>query len=116
VVGAGGITSTAQDLLIWSEALFQNQLLPKEKMNAYFKARVTWKEWDAGYGYGWMTDKGLFRISKNHTVYYHPGTEFGFYDMLVLQPDKKLVLILLNNTGEFPRFDMTDLILGEMNK
>jgi len=116
VIGAGGITSTAEDLLIWSEALFQNQLLPKEKMNEYFKARVSWKEWDAEYGYGWMTDKGLFRTSKNHTVLYHPGTEFGFYDMLVLQPDKKLALVLLNNTGEFPRFDMTDLILSEMNK
>ena len=116
VVGAGGITSTAEDLQIWSDALFQDKLLSSEKMAEYFRVRVGWKEWNAGYGYGWMTDNGLFRISKNHMVLYHPGTEFGFYDMLVLQPDKQLTLILLNNTGEFPRFEMTDLILSEMNK
>jgi hypothetical protein len=46
---------------------------------------------------------------------YIPGTEMGFYDMLVRQPDKGIVILLLNNTGDFPRFDMTDLILKELD-
>jgi len=116
VTGAGGITSTAEDLLIWSNALDSNRLLPKEKMNELFLPRVEWKEWDAYYGYGWMIDRNLFQVSKKQTVLYHPGTEFGFFDMLVLQPGRGVVVILLNNTGDFPRFDITDLILDELNQ
>jgi len=115
VAGAGGITSTAEDLLIWANALQTEQLLPKDKMNELFIPRVEWKEWDASYGYGWMIDRNAFQVSKKHLIQYHPGTEFGFFDMLVIQPDKGNVLILLNNTGDFPRFDMTDLILTTLN-
>jgi CubicO group peptidase (beta-lactamase class C family) len=116
VVGAGGITSMPEDLAIWSNALLQNKLLPPDQMNELFKPRAEWNDWDAEYGYGWMTDKDLFQVSKKHSVHYHPGTEFGFYSMLVLQPDKNLTLILLNNKGEFPRFDITDLILTFINQ
>jgi CubicO group peptidase (beta-lactamase class C family) len=116
VAGAGGITSSAEDLLIWSNAMDSDRLLPKEKMNELFIPRVEWKEWDAYYGYGWMIDRNLFQVSKKNAVLYHPGTEFGFFDMLALQPDKGVVVILLNNTGDFPRFDMTDLILTVLNQ
>jgi CubicO group peptidase (beta-lactamase class C family) len=115
VVGAGGITSTAEDLLLWANAIFSNQLLPSGDMSELFIPRVEWKEWDASYGYGWMMDHHVFQVSDKHEIRYHPGTEFGFYDMFVLQPDKRNVIILLNNTGDFPRFDMTDLILNELN-
>ncbi len=115
VVGAGGITSTAEDLLIWANALTSGKLLPQEKMQELFLPRVEWKEWDASYGYGWMIDRNLFQVSSKHTINYHPGTEFGFFDMLVLQPDKGIVVVLLSNTGDFPRFDITDLILSELN-
>jgi CubicO group peptidase (beta-lactamase class C family) len=115
VAGAGGITSTAEDLLIWSNAVDSSKLIPKEIMRELFIPRVEWKDWDAYYGYGWMIDRNLFQVSKKHSAIYHPGTEFGFYDMLVLQPDKGIVVILLNNTGDFPRFDITDLILDELN-
>jgi CubicO group peptidase (beta-lactamase class C family) len=116
VTGAGGITSTSEDLLQWANALTSNKLLPKNEMDELFKPRVEWKDWDAYYGYGWMTDRDLFQISQLHVVRYHPGTEFGFFDMLVMQPDNEIVVILLNNTGDFPRFDMTDLILNELDK
>ncbi|HVU56952.1 MAG TPA: serine hydrolase [Puia sp.] len=114
-LGAGGITSTAQDLLLWHDALSANTLLPKEKMDELFKPRVQWDEWGAWYGYGWMIDRLQFDAAKKHTIQYHPGTEIGFYDMLVRQPDKDIFIILLNNHGDFPRFDMTDLILNELN-
>jgi CubicO group peptidase (beta-lactamase class C family) len=115
ITGAGGISSTIEDLLRWNEALSSASLVPHEEMEQIFKPRVEWKEWGAGYGYGWMLDRFQFRVSKKHTIQYHPGTETGFYSMLVRQPDKGIVIILLNNTGEFPRFDMTDLILELLN-
>ena len=112
VVGAGGITSTAEDLLLWANGLSSGLLLPKEKVHELFERRVEWPDWDAWYGYGWMIDRYMFAVSKKHTIQYHPGTDLGFYSMIALQPDKEAVVILLNNTGEFPRFDMTDLILS----
>jgi CubicO group peptidase (beta-lactamase class C family) len=115
VVGAGGITSTCLDLLIWAKALDSGKLISKPLTEELFKPRVEWKDWDAYYGYGWMIDRNLFQASKKHIVQYHPGTEFGFYDMFMLQPDKGIVLILMSNTGDFPRFDMSDLILDELN-
>jgi CubicO group peptidase (beta-lactamase class C family) len=115
VVGAGGITSTAEDLALWNNALTSNTLLPDEKMNELFKPRVEWNEWGAYYGFGWMIDRFQFEAAKKHTIQYHPGTEVGFYDMLVRQPDKDIFIILLSNKSDFPRFDMTDLILNELN-
>lgn len=35
--------------------------------------------------------------------------------MFVRQPDKDVTIVLLNNTGDFPRFEITDLILNELN-
>ncbi|MBO9729391.1 MAG: serine hydrolase [Chitinophaga sp.] len=115
VVGAGGITSCVEDLLAWHDALSTHTLLSPYWMNELFKPRVEWKEWDAWYGYGWMIDKLQFKASKKHNIEYHPGTELGQYAMLARQPDKDIVIILLNNTGEFPRFEITDLLLDLLN-
>lgn len=116
-LGAGGVIATAADLLRWSEALYANVLLPKEQMEELFRPRAAYTDWDAFYGYGWMIDRRLFRVSKaSHVVSYHPGTDFGFYTMFVRQPDSGTVVVLLNNTGDFPRFDLTDLILKELDQ
>lgn len=115
VSGAGGITSTLEDLLKWSHSIEEETLLPKKKLDLLFVPRASYSDWDADYGYGWMLDKYKFKSSKNHIVRYHPGTDFGFYSMFVKQQDKKITLILLNNTGDFPRFEISDLILNTLN-
>jgi len=84
-------------------------------MEQLIKPRVAYTDWDAFYGYGWMIDDFKFLASKKHNIIYHPGTDLGFYTMFLKEPDLDLTIILLNNTGEFPRFDMTDLILDELN-
>lgn len=116
VAGAGGIASTVHDLLKWDEALYSTKLLPADKINELFKPRSEYVDWDAWYGYGWMIDRKLFNQSKKHTIIYHPGTDFAYYTMFVRQPDRKSLIILLNNSGDFPRFDMTDLILNVINQ
>lgn len=115
VIGAGGVTSTTEDLLKWSNAIEKEILLPKEKMNKLFVPRADYADWDADYGYGWMLDRYQFQASKKHQIRYHPGTELGFYSMFLKQPDKNISIILLSNTGDFPRFPITDLILNELN-
>lgn len=78
--------------------------------------RAPYLDWNAYYGYGWMIDQSQFSVSKKHQVVYHLGTDNGFNSMFLKQPDKGITLILLNNTGAFPIFDITDLILDELDR
>jgi hypothetical protein len=57
----------------------------------------------------------MFSASKESEIYYHPGTDFGFYSMFVKQPELGITIILLSNTGEFPRFELTELMLNQLN-
>lgn len=115
VIGAGGITSTTNDLLSWSKALDNETLLPLAKINQMFQPKSDYTDWDAYYGYGWLIDRYMFTASKKNKIVYHPGTDYGFFSMFVKEPDEDITIILLNNTGEFPRFEISELILNELN-
>jgi len=115
VYGAGGIWSSAADLLKYHDGLLTNKLLPLPQKMEMLKPRVEFKDYNAMYDYGWMTDKSAFAASQKHVVTYHPGTDLGFFTMYVRQEDTDSCIILLNNTGDFPRYDMTDLILNIIN-
>jgi CubicO group peptidase (beta-lactamase class C family) len=109
VAGAGAITSTTTDLLKWDNAHDDPAL------NELFIPRTWYHDWGAHYGYGWNIDKYQFRASKKHTIQYHGGTDFGFQSILARQPDKDNLVVLLNNTGEFPLFDIMDIVLDVIN-
>jgi CubicO group peptidase (beta-lactamase class C family) len=109
VAGAGAVSSTAGDLLKWDQA--HNDPLAQE----VFIPRTWYHDWGSHYGYGWNIDKFQFWASKKHTIHYHGGTDFGFKSMLARQPDKDNLVVLLNNTGDFPLFDITDLVLDILN-
>ncbi|UCJ07851.1 beta-lactamase family protein [Chitinophaga pendula] len=115
MAGAGAIISNATDLLIWEQALHSDKLLPLREINQMFQPHAHYKDWNADYGYGWMIDKGMFKVSDKHVIQYHPGTDMGCYSMILRQPDEGIVIILLSNSGDFPRFDMADLILQQLN-
>jgi hypothetical protein len=86
-----------------------------ERMQELFHPHTWYHDWGSYYGYGWNIDKYQFWASKKHVIQYHGGTDFGFKSMLARQPDKDNTVILLNNTGEFPVFDITDLLLNIIN-
>lgn len=113
--GAGGIFSSAPDLRKWENALTSCRLIPCERILEMMEPRADYADWHAGYGYGWMTDRLLFRASRKHIVHYHPGTDVGFFSMEVRQPDKGITITMLCNNGDFPRFDLTDLVLEILN-
>ena len=114
-IGAGAITATATDLIRWSEVLETDSLLQPAIRQMMFTPQAAYKEQEGHYGFGWMIDEYQFRVSKKHKVIYHPGTDLGFYAMFVKQPDQEITIVLLSNHGAFPRFDITDLILSELN-
>ena len=113
--GAGGISSSVTDLLKWDEALKTDKLISQTILSQSFLPRAAYDDWDADYGFGWMIDKKMFGQSKSHKIIYHPGTDIGYYSMFVRQPDADNLIIMLSNNGDFPRFDLTDLILDEIN-
>lgn len=116
MAGAAGIASTVNDLLLWDEALYGSQVLAQASVQESIKPRADYADWDAWYGYGWMIDRKLFRQSKKYTIVYHPGTDMGYYTMFLRIPETNTLIVLLNNTGDFPRFDITGLLLDEMDK
>ena len=104
-LGTGGIITTVNDLVKWSEALDDFALLSSTSSELLFQPHADYKDWQSFYGYGWMIDQYQFKESKKHKVIYHPGTDLGFYSMFVKQPDEKITIVLLSNHGDFPRFD-----------
>ncbi|MEM7161112.1 MAG: serine hydrolase [Bacteroidota bacterium] len=115
IYGAGGVHSTAEDLLKWSKAMQEKKIVSDSFHTEMLKPHAAYSDWDASYALGWMIDEHYFGASKEHNIIYHPGTDFGFYTMFLIQPEEEITIILLNNTGEFPRYEMTDLILKELN-
>ncbi len=107
--GAGAICSNASDLLKWDEAHYD------QRFDILFQPREWYHDWGSYYGYGWNIDKYQFFASKKHTIQYHGGTDFGFKSMLARQPDRKNLVVLLNNTGDFPLFDITDIVFDILN-
>ena len=116
VVGAGGISTTAEDLLKWSRAMDDGSLVAKEKFEELITPRAAYEDWDGQYGYGWIIDQFQFSNSRKHRIIYHPGTDNGFYSMFLKQPDEGITIILLNNTSDFPRFEISDLILNQLDR
>ncbi|MES2277568.1 MAG: serine hydrolase [Bacteroidota bacterium] len=114
--GASGISTSAGDLLKFHDGLYTDRLLPKDAKAQMLKTRVDFKDYYAWYDYGWLTDKNVFTASRNkHVITYYPGTDQGFATLFARQEDNDTCIIVLNNTGDFPRYDIADLILNILN-
>jgi CubicO group peptidase (beta-lactamase class C family) len=102
---AGSLYSTVEDLYLWDQALYMNQLLSEKSMESLFKPYI--KAWDDYYGYGWFIhetnngDKGKLKVIE------HGGSINGFNTIISRVPADRNLVVLLNNTGE--------TVLGEMN-
>lgn len=112
LAGSGGITSTTSDLLKFNNGLLTNILLPDSVVQTMYRPRAEYADWNADYGYGWMIDKAQFTASKKSRIIYHPGTDMAFYSMFAKKDETQTLVILLSNTGDFPRFDIIDLVFS----
>lgn len=111
MAGAGGISSTVTDMGKWALAVYNHQLISKPLTDSMLAPRFAYTDWDAWYGYGWMKDEKAFSASKTSSIWYHPGTDVGYYSMFVMVPETQTCIVLLSNHGDFPRYDMTELLL-----
>jgi len=85
-LGDSGIVSTARDLLIWDQALYDTKLLSAEGMARLFTPT------QFGYAFGWIVQDT--RAGKRIS---HTGILPGYTSLISRYPDDRLTVILLSN-------------------
>ncbi len=104
---AGSLYSTVEDLYLWDQSLYTNQLLSKENMDLVFTPYID------GYAYGWGIGKELIGNKSDSTlVNEHQGGINGFHKIISRIPSDKNLVVLLNNTGGAPLSEMKNAING----
>jgi len=107
---AGSLYSSVEDLYLWDQALYTNQLLSKEYMELYFKPYIP-AFGSSSYAYGWGV--GYSKIGNTTDSIYtisHGGGINGFNTNISRSPSDKSLIVLLNNTGGAPLNQMTQSI------
>ena len=92
---AGALYSTVGDLYRWDQALYTEQLIPRELLDQMFTPQVSLYPDAVGsvaYGYGWIVLDHLGR----HLVS-HGGALDGFRSWIFRYPDDHITIIILSN-------------------
>lgn len=105
IAGPYGISSTAQDLLKWDQALYTEKLVSKKEIAIAFKPYLLKNETIAKlsglpYGFGWV-------INEPKKFYFHSGGYPGYTTFIVRYFDKKQTVIVLMNS--YNRINMYEL-------
>lgn len=107
MMGAGGVTSSAEDLATYLVAIFEND--PRIISNTLAKALA--KERKGGYEFGWEFD-----TVAGQRIIFHGGLNPGFLAMVKYKPQtREGVLILTNMSGSHEGnfiYGVTDYALG----
>ena len=108
---AGALYSTVEDLFLWDQALYTEKLLPQKYMDLLFKEHTS--SWGQHYGYGWEIGKmSLGNTREQIQTIGHGGAINGFNTKITRIPSEKSLILLFNNTGGAPLYDMTTAING----
>jgi CubicO group peptidase (beta-lactamase class C family) len=109
---AGALYSTAEDLYLWDQALYTNQLLRKESMDLIFAKHINAGE-GTYYGYGWfIEDIPVGNTEEQLQTTGHGGGIHGFGTLITRIPSDKSLIVLLDNTGGGALEKMTNSIAG----
>jgi CubicO group peptidase (beta-lactamase class C family) len=97
---AGSLYSTVEDLYLWDRALYTEKLLKDDLKKQMFTPGLQ------NYGFGWGIKKTKLDDEKTElNVIEHGGGIHGFNTVLVRVPERKELVVLLDNTS---RGDMLD--------
>ena len=106
---AGALYSTVEDLYLWDQALYGNQLLREENIGLLFTKHIP--SGGGHYGYGWnIGGIPLGNTAERIETIGHGGGINGFNTQLTRIPFDKSFIVLLNNTGGAPLNEMTNAI------
>ncbi len=108
---AGSLYSTVEDLYLWDQALYEEELLSEELKEEMFEAHI--KDGDSKYGYGWGLGKmPIGKTADSIQTIAHGGGINGFNTLLIRVPEEKHLIVLLNNTGGTNLGEMASSILN----
>jgi CubicO group peptidase (beta-lactamase class C family) len=108
---AGALYSTVEDLYVWDQALYGNQLLRKENIELLFTKHIP--SGGGHYGYGWgIGEIPLGNTAERKETVGHGGGINGFNTQITRIPSDKSFIVLLNNTGGAPLNEMTNAIVA----
>jgi CubicO group peptidase (beta-lactamase class C family) len=108
---AGSLYSTVEDLYLWDQALYTNQLLSSENLDLLFAKHI--RAGSGYYGYGWgMGTRPIGTTNDSVKVVSHGGGINGFNTSITRIPSDKNLVVLFNNTGGAPLGQMNNAILG----
>lgn len=97
---AGSLYSTVEDLYLWDRALYTEKLLKDDLKKQMFTPGLQ------DYGFGWGIKKKKLDDQKTElNTIEHGGGIHGFNTLLVRVPERKELVVLLDNTS---RGDMLD--------
>lgn len=103
---AGSLYSTVEDLYLWDQSLYTNQLLSSKSMESLFNTYI--KAGKGSYGYGWFIDQT--NDASPLKVVQHGGGINGFNSILYRIPADRNLIVLLNNTGGTVLNEMSEAI------
>lgn len=108
---AGGMYTTVEDLFLWDQALYTDELLPKKYLHLIFDKHIPAR--GQNYGYGWNIGEIPIGNSDSKIVTIdHDGVINGFSSLIIRIPSDHSSIIILNNTGGAPLYEMGRAISG----
>lgn len=99
MLGDGGIYSNLEDFYKWDQALYSEQLLSQEMMDAMFTNQQTNDGLPMNYGYGWRLE-----TYKDMEIHYHTGSSIGFRNIYYRIPSKNFSIVIFRNRDEGSEF------------
>jgi CubicO group peptidase (beta-lactamase class C family) len=97
---AGSLYSTVEDLYLWDRALYTDKLIRDDLKKQLFTPVLH------DYGFGWVIGKLTLDDGKTElNAVQHSGGIFGFNTLLVRIPERKELVVLLDNTSRGDTLD-----------
>lgn len=91
--GPGRVSSTAQDLLIWDQALYSGRLVSDKTLNEAFSPMILNDGTRSYYGFGWEIEPK----SPYGKMVMHTGDNPGYKTIIVRFIEENKTIIVLNN-------------------
>jgi CubicO group peptidase (beta-lactamase class C family) len=115
IVGSGDLFSTLNDLYLWDQALYTEELVSAATLELAFTSGTNNKGESLAYGFGWRTEE-----YAGHKRLRHGGSWVGFRSHIARIPELRFTVILLSNRADLEPEDYVDAItalyLGQSGK
>ncbi len=106
VIGDGNVYASAEDLLIWDQALYTEKLVKASSLREAFTPVKLNSGATYPYGFGWS-------VEEEGKVLAHTGGWVGFRTLIVRDIDKKQTLIVLTNGTNAAGGLIRDILKGK---